>query len=301
MDILDIGARADDRHRSLRAAIDWSYELLAPQERAVLRAAAVFAAPAEPDAVARISGRPPLVVIDALAHLVDWNLAALEAGAPTRYRVVETIRQYALDAAESAGEAEVLRSAHLEWCRQRLDDLRRRAPGDDRWCAEVDTVLDDARAAQAWAERCSPYPAEAITLTGVLGDVLFQRGHPGEAQRRFEQAAARAGKPAERCDWLRLAAGAASVRNVGTDTVDLLVESAEVALAAGAADDAACDLAAAAALQFRASGIVRRPVDVPGVEALLARASALARGGARSEAAIAIAAGWAPGPTNPFA
>jgi predicted ATPase/DNA-binding CsgD family transcriptional regulator len=297
LDLLDIGARVDERHRSLRAAIDWSYELLAPHERALLCAAAVFAAPAEPEAVARVAGQPQPAVIDALGHLVDWNLASLEAGAPTRYRVLETIRQYALESAESAGEADALRSAHLEWCRQRLDDLRRRAPGDDWWCAEVDSVLDDARAAQAWAERCSTCPAEAITLTGVLGDVLFQRGHPGEAQRRYEQAAGRAGEPAERCDWLRLAAGAASARNVGGDTVDLLVESAEVAMAAGAADDAACDLAAAAGLQFRASGIVRRPVDIPAVEALLARARALAQGGARTEAAIAIAAGWAPGPT----
>ena len=110
LDILDIGARADDRHRSLRAAIDWSYELLAPDERAVLRAAATFAAPADLDAICAVTRQPsPPAVLDALARLVDWNLASLKAGSPTRYRVLETIRQYAIDAAESIGEADALR------------------------------------------------------------------------------------------------------------------------------------------------------------------------------------------------
>ena len=295
LDILDIGARADDRHRSLRAAIDWSYELLAPDERAVLRAAATFAAPADLDAICAVTRQPSPTVLDALAHLVDWNLASLKAGSPTRYRVLETIRQYAIDAAESVGEAVALRDAHLEWCRSRLDDLRARAPGDERWCSQVDDVLDDARAALAWADQARASPVAAITMAGLLADVLFQRGHPGEAQRRYQEAALLAGQPGERCRWLRLAAGAAAARNVGGDTIDLLIQSADVALASGAADDAAYDLAAAAALQYRAPGIIRRPIDIPSVDAQLTRARAISQGGARAQAAIAVAAGWAPG------
>ena len=295
LDILDIGARADDRHRSLRAAIDWSYELLAPDERAVLRAAATFAAPADLDAICAVTRQPSPTVLDALAHLVDWNLASLKAGSPTRYRVLETIRQYAIDAAESVGEAVALRDAHLEWCRSRLDDLRARAPGDERWCSQVDDVLDDARAALAWADQARASPVAAITMAGLLADVLFQRGHPGEAQRRYQEAALLAGQPGERCRWLRLAAGAAAGRNVGGDTIDLLIQSADVALASGAADDAAYDLAAAAALQYRAPGIIRRPIDIPSVDAQLTRARAISQGGARAQAAIAVAAGWAPG------
>ena len=129
----------------------------------------------------------------------------------------------------------------------------------------------------------------------LLADVLFQRGHPGEAQRRYQDAALLADDPADRCRWLRLAAGAAAARNVGGDTVDLLIESAGVALAAGRPDDAAGDLAAAAALQLRAPGIIKGAIDVASVERLLDEARALSPGAAPAEAAIAVAAGWAPG------
>jgi predicted ATPase len=297
LDILDIGPRAEARHRSLRAAIDWSYELLAPEERAVLRAAATFAAPADLDAICAVAGRPPATVLDALARLVDWNLVALKSGSPTRYRVLETIRQYAADAAQSTGEADTLRNAHLAWCEARLDVLRALAPGDERWCAEVDDLLDDARAALAWADRPdrATSPDVATTMAGLLADVLFQRGHPGEAQRCYHQASEHGDGPDERCRWLRLAAGAATARNVGGDGVDLLLASAEFALASGAADDAAHDLACAAALQFRAAGIFRRPVDIAAVDAQLARARQIARSAPHSDAAIAVAAGWAPG------
>ena len=157
-EILDIGARAEERHRSLRAAIDWSYQLLVPEEQAMLRAAATFAAPADLAAVCAVSRRPSRAVVDVLARLVDWNLVALKAGSVARYRVLETIRQYAVDAAESIGEADILRGAHLEWCQARLDDLYARAPGDEAWCAEVDSVVDEARAALAWADQGGTAP-----------------------------------------------------------------------------------------------------------------------------------------------
>ena len=270
-EILDIGARAEERHRSLRAAIDWSYQLLAAEEQAMLRAAATFAAPADLAAVCAVSRRPSRAVVDVLARLVDWNLVALKAGSVARYRVLETIRQYAVDAAESIGEADILRGAHLEWCQARLDDLHARAPGDEAWCAEVDGVVDEARAALAWADQGGTAPAMAIAMAGLLADILFQRGQPAEAQRRYQQAAALTSEPRERCRWLRLAAGAAAARNVGDEAVDLLEESAEISLACGAADDAAADLAEAAALQYRAPGIIRRPIDIAAADAQLAQ------------------------------
>lgn len=292
--ILTVGSRADDRHRSLRAAIDWSYDLLADTEQATLRAAAVFAAPFDLDSLCRVIRRPPSVVFDALARLVDWNLVSLRTVPSSRYRVLETIRQYITELDAFIEEVDALRANHLEWCRSRLADLLDGAPGDDSWCADVDSLLDDARSALAHAGDRVELRGSCVSLAGLLADVAFQRGIPAEAQRRYSEAARLTEAPIERRRWLRLAAGAAAARNVGRDTVDLLLEAAAVAVEAGRHDDAAHDLANAAALQFRAQGIIQRPVHVESVDELLRLARATSRGAAHAAAAIAVAAGWAP-------
>lgn len=290
LDLLDIGHRAHERHRSLRAAIDWSYELLTDDARRVLQAMATFAAPADLDAIGAVAGLDTVTVVDTVAGLVDWNLASRRTENPPRYRLLETIRQFAVDVAERSGDLASLRAAHRRWAADRLGELLRGAPGDVAWCADVDGVLDDARVALVGADE----PAESMMLADLLAAVLFQRGHPGEAQQRYEEAAARCADPAGRSARLRLAAGAAATRNVGGDTVDLLVESASVAEAAGDLAAAARDLAGAAALQFRAGGIIRRVIDVDTVEAQLARARQLAGDDRHAAAAIAVASGWRP-------
>jgi len=295
LNILAVGSRADDRHRSLRAAIAWSYDLLGEDEQAVLRAASVFAAPFDAEAMRALTDRDAVFLLDALARLVDWNLVTLRAGPVSRYRVLETIRQFALGEAEANGEVLSLRAAHLAWCRATLTELRARAPGDDVWCAEVDQILDDARAAIAWAGDDAEERLEAGALAALLADVLFQRGHPGEAQHWYEQAATWADTPGERRLRLRFAAGAASARNVGGDSIDLLQQAAAAGAEAGAYDDAAYDLANAAALLARAPGIVGWPVTGEGIEALLDRARAMSQGTTHNDAAIAVAEGWTAG------
>jgi predicted ATPase/DNA-binding winged helix-turn-helix (wHTH) protein len=290
--VLAIGSRADDRHRSLRAAIAWSYDLLGENERAVLRAASVFAAPFDVEAMRALTDRDSVFLLDTLARLVDWNLVSLRA---RRYRVLEPIRQFAFDMAQASGEVLSLRTAHLAWCDATFARLRARAPGDDVWCGEVDEILDDGRAALAWADAHSQQRVRACALASVLADVLFQRGHPGEAQHRYEQAAAWADTPRERRHWLRLAAGAASARNVGSDSIDLLRQAASVAADAGRYDDAAYDLAKAAALQARAPGIIDRPVPEGETEALLDRARAMSQISSHTQAALAVAEGWSGG------
>ncbi|WP_308257784.1 ATP-binding protein, partial [Pseudonocardia lacus] len=141
--LLAVGHRAEGRHRSLRAAIDWSYALLDHDERAALRVAAVFASRFDADALAAVMGRPRAVALDALARLVDWNLVSVRGGPPTRYRVLETIRQYATEVARGDGEDERLRAAHREWVRDGLAGLLADT-GDDElaWCEAVDALLD---------------------------------------------------------------------------------------------------------------------------------------------------------------
>ncbi len=91
------GSRVDERHQSLRSAIDWSYGLLDPPDRALLRRVSVFAAPFTADAAARVAGFAPVeaeTVADGLARLAEHSLLVASPGPETRYRVLETIRQY---------------------------------------------------------------------------------------------------------------------------------------------------------------------------------------------------------------
>ncbi|MFI5952729.1 ATP-binding protein [Cryptosporangium sp. NPDC051539] len=323
--LLTLGHRTDHRHRSLRATIDWSYALLDDDERAALRAAALFAARFDASALAELllgpqgsgpqgsgpqgsgpqgsgpqgsgpqgsgpqgSGPQTLAI---LGRLVDWNLVTVSPGPITRYRMLETIRQYAT----SLEDLEDLREAHLRWVRGQLTALLAGADGGpaagEEWCRAVDGVLDDARAALRWAGGHPSRHPDAIALAVLIADVSFQRGRPGEAQQRYEQAAGWASEPADRRRHLRRAAGAAAARNVGADAVDLLER------AAGDLEDpdgAAEDLALAVMYQYRCPGIIGRTVDVDRVEALRARAHRSSVGGPRAEAALAMADGWAPG------
>jgi predicted ATPase/DNA-binding CsgD family transcriptional regulator len=291
--ILSVGTRADDRHRSLHAAIDWSYDLLDREAQQVLRAATVFVGPFDLQAICAVAELPQPAVVDAVARLVDWNLISLRSRPSGRYGVLETIRQYAFSLDTFADEAVALRARHGAWCRSKLVDLLDRAPGDEFWCAEVDAVIDDARAAlDDLQSRVGG--ADGASFAGLLADVTFQRGLPGEAQRGYENAAAMTESLLGRRGWLHLAAGAAAARNVGGETVDLLVDASQLAIQAGRPDDAATDLANAAGLQFRAQGIIHQPVNIQRVQDLLTQARSLHQGGAEASAALAVAQGWSP-------
>jgi predicted ATPase/DNA-binding CsgD family transcriptional regulator len=292
--LLSVRHRADDRHRSLRAAIDWSYALLADDEQATLRAAAVFASRFDAEAVAAISGRPRADVLDALGRLADWSLVSVRAGTRTRYRVLETIRQYAAGLEQDGDEGARLRAAHLAWTHDRLETLLRAArPGtdDEGWCREVDAVLDDARAALSWAGSDPGRHRAAGALAGTAAAVCFLRGRPGETQRLHEQAVGWADEPSERHRLLVLAATAAAIRNVGVDTVELLERAAATT---DDPDQAAADLANAAMYLLRCSGIMARPVLPEEPRDLLDRARRTSRGGAVATATIAMAQGWGP-------
>ncbi|WP_205752848.1 ATP-binding protein [Cryptosporangium phraense] len=313
------GQRSDHRHRSLRATIDWSYELLDEEERFALRAAAVFASRFDVSSLSVVMGRSRAETLGIVGRLVDWNLLTARPGPVTTYRMLETIRQYATSVAEAGEEGAWLRGRHLEWASSRLSSLFSSASSSasEEWCAAVDSVLDDARAALRWAE--------SVPLAVLIADVSYQRGRPGEAQERYTQAAGWASDPAERRRLLRWAAGAAASRNVGADAVDLLLRAGLESSEGGAED-----LALAVMYQYRCPGIIGRPVDVDEVEEQRARAHRVSAGeaqaelvgagearaeaaraqgagageahaelvgagGARVAAALAMADGWAPG------
>ncbi|CNG72424.1 putative ATPase [Mycobacterium tuberculosis] len=121
------------RHRTLRAVVDWSWDLLDDAERAVLRRLSVFAGGASPEAAADVCGLDevePHDVIDVVAALIDKSLVMVDGDADVRYRLLETVRVYAAERLEEAGESRRVRdahAAHLVRLAERVEpELRRR-------------------------------------------------------------------------------------------------------------------------------------------------------------------------------
>ena len=254
----------------------------------MLRSCAVFAAPFTLDAASEVLAVAPAELLGTLGRLVDWNLVTLRPGLPSRYRILETIRQYATELAASHDELDTIRVEHLRWSLMVLDDLAERAPGDESWCADVDLMVDDARAAIGWAtDRGERASAAAVALR--LAEVLFQRGRPGEAQQRYVQAADLTDDFPARHEALFLAARAALARWVGTEAVGLLDRAAAVAIEAGHGELAAVDLLHSATVQHRHSGTMIDEPTADQTDELCRSAMRLGGDSPLVEAAFAVA------------
>ena len=119
--------RAVQRHQTLRAAIDWSYELLSDSERRLLARLAVFAGGCTRDAAEKVCAGEPIeadLVFELLAGLVARSLVVADRDRPeTRYRLLETIREYGEERLAEHEETEILRARHAEY----YTELRRHA------------------------------------------------------------------------------------------------------------------------------------------------------------------------------
>jgi predicted ATPase/DNA-binding CsgD family transcriptional regulator len=292
------GPRADDRHRSVRAALDWSHNLLEPADRALLRRVSVFVAPFTVPAAAELAGAEiDLVaetgaVADGLARLAEQSLLVVsESPTGTQYRALETIRQYGTERLAEAGELAETRTRHLRWC---LTNAAGLVEVREDWRARFDTVADDLRAALAFA---SDGPAadqaslrtDAYRLARYLAELTFTRNLIGESQHRFEQAAALADDPGSTASMLRQAAAVAGCRMRGDDTYRLHRAAAEAARSFGDTAGAARDLATAATNAYRFSGRFERIPAPEETVALVAEARALAGDDPAALAAVALA------------
>jgi predicted ATPase/DNA-binding CsgD family transcriptional regulator len=307
------GSRVDARHRSLRSTIDWSYDLLAPQDQALLRAVAVFAAPSTAPAAAAVAGPDPDepgAVADGLARLVEHSLLVATPGPETRYRTLETIRQYAADEKERRGELDDVRRRHLAWgltTVRALDDRTDMELGEGlaradlypAWQAEVDLVIDDIRSALQWAAARPEERSGAIEAATRLASLCFIRGLLTESQRRYEQVADLAGPGAVRIEALIDAAGAAFSRHFGNEGLRLLAEVRDAALAAGARDRAAYALARSAELANRGPGLMSDVPPPEAVTAMIAEAEPLAEGSPAAETAVLVARSFAGADADP--
>jgi len=146
-----------ERHQTLRRAIDWSYDLLSAEEQLVLERMSVFAGGCvleDAEAVVGGEGVDEYDVVDHLASLVRRSLVLAddEAGR-TRYRLLETVRQYAHERLEQAGKAEARQQRHAAHYAALAQQAGPHLRGADQlaWIARVTPEIDNLRAAQSWA------------------------------------------------------------------------------------------------------------------------------------------------------
>ena len=162
------------RHQTLRALLDWSHDLLTEPEQTLFRRLAVFPASFVLDAAEAVCSDEhtisPPDVLDLLTGLVDKSLVVLEdRGEERRYRLLESLRQYAEEKLRDAGEDTTLRDRHLDWCIalaaaphqfQPVQDSARFDIARARFEAEVESV----RAALAWGATAPHRAARALAI-----------------------------------------------------------------------------------------------------------------------------------------
>ncbi|MEU4405789.1 LuxR C-terminal-related transcriptional regulator [Streptosporangium sp. NPDC023963] len=280
------GSRADQRHRSVRAVLDWSHALLEPADQELLHRVSVFVAPFTASAAAEVAGSAIDVVADGLARLAEQSLLGVTASPKgTRYRALETIRQYGTERLDQAGELAGARARHLRWCLTQAVGLV--VAGQD-WRARFDAVADDLRAALRWAASEPERRADAYRLARHLAELTFTRHLIGESQQRYEQASALADDSAT-ASMLRRAAEVAGCRTRGDDMYRLHRAAADAARRAGDTTGAAVDLATAATVAYRFSSTFARIPSEEEAVALVREARELAGDDPAAEAAVALA------------
>ncbi|MFD7905799.1 BTAD domain-containing putative transcriptional regulator [Kitasatospora sp. NPDC059747] len=227
--LLNAGRRtAPARQRTLRAVIDWSWELLTDPERAVLRRLAVFAGGctlAAAEEICSASDVPADAVLDVLTRLVDRSLVtALDDEDGPRYRMLESVAAYSLEQLDDAGELRLTRERH----RIHYTELAERAqpwlygPDQRRWLRRLDHESTNLRAALADAAADGD-AASAVRQVNALAWYWFLRGRLGEARRSFGLA----------LDTGPLGREDGSATHDSTARADALVRQAAFALLAG--------------------------------------------------------------------
>jgi non-specific serine/threonine protein kinase len=186
---------APERHRTLTHAIRWSYGLLPPRERAVFRRLGVFSGGCSMEVLEHVCAGLHSDILAPVASLVDKSLLVRVDAGETRFRLLEPIREFALEELRGAGEAEEVHGRHAAWFLNLTERAYRMvwSQHQEEWLARLDREHDNIRAALQWSLGGGDEET-GVRLAGSVHRYWFVRGHFREAEQ-----------------WLRLAASKAHV------------------------------------------------------------------------------------------
>ncbi|MPY99815.1 MAG: ATPase [Actinophytocola sp.] len=274
-----MGARGRDRHRSLRAVLDWSHALLDEAERTTFRRVAIFAGGFDLPAAVAVTGAGPASAAetaDLLGRLADKHLLSRGRGqSGSRWRLLEIIRVYGRELLAASGEEPAVRARHRRWAAAAAELLAHRMAAGIAWQDDFDVVVDDLRHAATAAVAESD--ALHHRLAGALGHLAYARGYLAEARSLYLQVSQHTSGCAS-VDALRAAAGVAATEMRYDISFDLLLRAADRAAADGDRVAASICRASAVVVGARSPGGFPTPPSDEQLASLLATAESDAAG-----------------------
>ena len=208
--ILTVGNHmALPRHRTLRATMDWSFDLLSDEERKLFRRLSVFAGGFSLEAVEAVCSEQSAVnskqstdycspftvhcsLLNLLTSLIDKSLVGVEQkGNAMRYRLLETMRQYARDKLLEANEFEAYCARHRDWFLQLAEQAEPKLRSGEQmeWFERLELEIENLRAALAWslAQSDDESTERAMRLAGALVRFWIMRGYIAEGRTWLER------------------------------------------------------------------------------------------------------------------
>jgi tetratricopeptide (TPR) repeat protein len=239
---------APERQRTLRATIEWSHELLAPDEQALFACLAVFGGGCTLDAAEEVAGAD----LDTMQSLVEKSLVR---HTNERYWMLETIREYASERLEESGEIEELQRRHAAYfaaLTQAADPHMRGGPEQAVWLDRIEAEYDNLRRAVEWA--LDQDPETAVRLVGGLDWFFWVRGRQAEGMTWLERALASEGARETRLRARALLGAAVVAQLLGNSTAEARYADESFALYSELGDEAG----QAAALREQGKAAVSR-------------------------------------------
>jgi predicted ATPase/DNA-binding SARP family transcriptional activator len=224
------------RQQTLRAAMDWSYNLLSESERVLLQRLAVFAGGWTLEAAEAVCSRNSVeasAILDSLTQLVDKSLVAVETfGGGMRYRLLETVRQYAHEKLRETDDITIVSRRHRDYLLNLTEEGESKfwGPAERHWLDRLEAEHDNLRAVIAWSVEHEDDEA-ALRLVGALGWFWYRYGHWAEGRNWAESTLKRApdAPPVVRLRGLRTAGDLAVAQGDTKEGILLYTEALRLA------------------------------------------------------------------------